>query len=787
MKKTVLFLAAVCSASALSAQRSMTDSVYSVGHVEIVANKKQALQDQSVSLLNMDVPLKFLPITVSRLDAKTLERKHILTLDAAVRFLPGVLRSSNQLGAFEKYSIRGTTDAVIAYDGIRDERSLINTVPFGDLSSVESIEVIKGPASILSGHSVMGGVINIIHKKATADFNGNASISYGSWNQKEATVGFGGKLIGPLNYRANVHYSNGDGYRMVNADRFSGLFAIGMQVGKKGYLDANVTFCDDHYTTDIGGAPTMSYDIYNVADGKLFAANGERNPLCNYESVFNDIANNKMRRRNVDVVIDYKQELTHWMSLRERFSYGRSNTDYSCVEKVSYRTSKDPIYKWYYTDKNKNKTYIEMDSVRSGDPLCFNPDNYSYTNTAELTGKFFTNIVTHNYTFGWNYSFLDYTQYNGYNAGDLWGPGLNQMVSVQDPHYVRDWWDSKVSAATIRRQMTNGIYLHDVLDINEHWKGMLGLRFDTYRYKNATATIDDGRQQYKDENRTDWKQVTTNALTYRAGLVYLPIPEVSVYASAASFFKPYNTMYDPTVIYIDRNGKEFNPDEVDGEVFKPEKGNQYEIGARYEVSRILEVNASLFYIRKFNSVTSIGEKSFGEGDAITKKNVRAQVGRSTTKGFDMDLTLRPYSTLQIVAGAGWSDQRQIASNMDWVTPDDDWVTLNEDGKINIRALNTPRATFYTYADYTIPKGILKELSFHLSGTFTDRIYRSIENNVYEPSRYLVDAGIYYTIKSQVTLALNLNNIFSTKYYSQYGATRLEKPFNFMATIAYNFR
>ena len=77
---------------------------------------------------------------------------------------------------------------------------------------------------------------------------------------------------------------------MVNADRFSGMFAIGTQVGKKGYLDASVNFNDDHYTTDIGGAPTMPGDVYSVDGDRLFAKNGERNPLCDYEDVFNDIA-----------------------------------------------------------------------------------------------------------------------------------------------------------------------------------------------------------------------------------------------------------------------------------------------------------------------------------------------------------------------------------------------------------------------------------------------------------------------------------------------------------------
>lgn len=783
MNKTVLLLMCIGCAASSTAQRSIIDTTFTVGNVEIVANKKQALQDKPVELLGMDVPLKFLPITVTRMDSKTMERKHIVNMEDAVHFLPGVIMSSNQLGAFQRYSVRGTTDAVFAYDGIRDERTLLNNVPFGDLSSVESIEVIKGPASVLSGYSVMGGVINIIRKKASADFSANASLSYGSWNQKEATVGFGGKLFGPLNYRANVHYANGDGYRMVNADRFSGLFAIGMEVTKKGYLEANVSFNDDRYTTDIGGAPVMPGDIFVAATDKPFAASGERNPMADYEAVYNDLANNKMRRRNVDVTLDYRHELTHYMSIRERFSYNHSNLDYSCVERMSYRTSTDPIYDWYYINNKGVKTFVELDSLRSGNPLCFNPDNYSYTNTTELTGKFFTNILTHHYTAGWNYSFFDYTQYNGYGEGDVYGPGLNEMLSVKDPHYVRDWWDSKVSAASISRYQTNGFYLHDVIEVNDQWKGMIGLRYDNYRYKRATATIDDGRQHYDKENRTDWISIKNNALTYRAGIVYLPIPDVSIYASAASFFKPNNTTYNAKYIYIDKNGNEFNPDEADGEVFKPEKGYQLELGARYELNRMLELNGSVFYIRKHNVVRTLGNKTVENNGAVEEKSVRAQIGREISKGFDLDLTFRPVSTLEIVGGIGWSDKRTIASNLDWIPADADWVTYNEDGTVNLRATGIPRTTFYTYADYTIPKGVLKDLSFHLSGTFTDRIYSDVKNNVYEPAYYIVDAGIFYTINKQVTLGFNAYNLFNKKYFEY--TTRLAKPFHFMATVSYH--
>lgn len=225
------------------------------------------------------------------------------------------------------------------------------------------------------------------------------------------------------------------------------------------------------------------------------------------------------------------------------------------------------------------------------------------------------------------------------------------MLPVRNPHYVRDWWDSKVSATSISRYQTNGFYL--------------------------------------------------------------PIPDVSVYASAASFFKPNNTTYNAGFIYLDKNGNEFNPDKSDGEVFKPEKGYQLELGARYELNRMLELNGSVFYIRKHNVVKTIGNKTIENNGAVEEKSVRAQVGREVSKGFDLDLTFRPVSTLEIVGGLGWSDRRTIASNLDW-----------------------------------IPE----------------------------------DAGIFYTVNQQVTLAFNAYNLLNKKHFEY--TTRLAKPFHFMATVSY---
>ena len=361
---------------------------------------------------------------------------------------------------------------------------------------------------------------------------------------------------------------------------------------------------------------------------------------------------------------------------------------------------------------------------------------------------------------------------------------LGEIVSLKDPHTVRDWWDCKVSAASIRNWITNGIYAHDVLEFSEQFKAMLGLRYDFYHYQNASATISDGLQHYDEANRTDWKELRTSALTYKLGLVYLPVKNLSLYGSVANYFKPNSTVYNPNYIYVDRNGKEFNPDEAGGEVFKPEKGWQGEIGARLEIADWFDINASVFYIRKYNVVRTIGNKPVEENGSVVNKSVRAQVGRQTSKGVDSDMTFRPAQGLQLTSGLAVSDMRTVASYLDWIPKDADWVTYNEDGTINLRATNFPRTTFYAYADYTIQKGFFKNLSFHLNGNYTDKRFTNVANNVYLPATFIVDGGLYYTLANGITLAGNLYNIFNTKYFIS--ATRPAKPRHFMVTVGYRF-
>lgn len=259
MKKVVVFvlLTLVCAGSLFAQEadkqkkkKSITDSLFHIEQVDVLQKKNHA------DVMGLNVPLRFIPIDLIKLPAELLDRKGITEWTDAVRFLPGV-RMSDQGGLWKRFYVGGSNmPAVLMIDGIRDDRQSINTFPLGDLASAESIEVLRGPAAILAGYGAMGGVINVVRKKLSPDFFANARFSYGRWDVKKVTLGFGGTLAGPVEFLANLHYATYGGWRRMSPERLSGMAALGATLGKN-RIDLTFGFQNDHYTVELGAAPYM--------------------------------------------------------------------------------------------------------------------------------------------------------------------------------------------------------------------------------------------------------------------------------------------------------------------------------------------------------------------------------------------------------------------------------------------------------------------------------------------------------------------------------------------------
>ncbi len=123
-------------------------------------------------------------------------------------------------GSAGQISIRGvggspTTGVLMLIDGHPQFMGIMGH-PLPDAyvaSDAERVEVIRGPASILYGSNAMGGVVNIITKKqVTEGFNGNARISYGSFNTMKYMASAGYKKD-KLSLFVSGNHDNTDGHR----------------------------------------------------------------------------------------------------------------------------------------------------------------------------------------------------------------------------------------------------------------------------------------------------------------------------------------------------------------------------------------------------------------------------------------------------------------------------------------------------------------------------------------------------------------------------------------------
>ena len=764
---------------------NFADTTFNIQEVVATAHYKARPQ-----ITKLDVPMTYLPISVNSIQASSLELRGIRDMQEAARFMPGI-RIQTSYGAFQQISVRGFDHAVMMVDGVRDERSAINnSYPIGDLSSVESIELLKGPASVLYGHSAVGGILNVVRKSPSAKPTVNARLSYGSYENKQATIGMGGRLAGPVNYYANVNYADQEGWRSNGNRRFSGYLALQARLGAQDVIDVRGGFNRDFYGTEIGLPDLMSNDVYSASDDQLYLRKNDMLPGLDREARYNN-ESDFMKNHGWNVSGQYTHTFDNGAKLMDRLSFTNDDINYFGTESLDYLESDDAIYDHYYMKKGK-KRYICLDTVYLSFPLRFSHIAKTVSNTLELSGKASTGDVRHNYMGGWALVAMNRTSYSGYNLGvDVQGPGLYSHVSVYDPHSM-GYMTSRFSKATPTHNYSNSLYAQDLMEFGEHWKVLAALRYDFFRYLSTSAKTPSGKREY--EEHGDFNRIKNRALTYRFGAVYMPHPSTSLYASFASFFKPIRTFYQDNVVYVDAGGERFTPKKNE-EVFKPEKGYQAEVGVKYQLNQYLTANASLFYIRKMNStatLTSSYQEEVG-GEMVTKR-VIGQVGAQDSKGFDFDVTVSPVSSLALTLGYGFNDSkiREMAEVKDKALADAIYGNDPAASKESLNSTkgnwqaNVPNQTFYAYGSYTIPRGVLKDLEFHLSSSYTGKVYRNTANSSWFDAYWISDLGLSYRLPNNVHLTFNLNNVFDKSYYNQALGQQMvpSMPRNFQVAISY---
>ncbi|MCS0628644.1 TonB-dependent siderophore receptor [Telluria mixta] len=134
----------------------------------------------------INVPLRDIPQTVNVVPAVVLHDQNALSLQDALQNVPGLSFSVGD-GQRDQVTIRGFSGISDQFvDGVRDD-----ALYFRDLSNVERVEVLKGPASVLYGRGSAGGLVNRVTKKPLENALLEAGIALGSRGQRRGEFDLG--------------------------------------------------------------------------------------------------------------------------------------------------------------------------------------------------------------------------------------------------------------------------------------------------------------------------------------------------------------------------------------------------------------------------------------------------------------------------------------------------------------------------------------------------------------------------------------------------------------------
>ena len=243
-------LLAFCSAAPAWAQSNDTD-VTELAEIVVTAPNYVSTAGQSAT--KTDAPLIETPQSVSVISRDQIDLLGWTSLMQAVRYTSGI--TAENYGPDERYdwlTLRGF-NPVQYIDGLQAPGGSVPNIGT-DLYGAESVEVLKGPSSVLYGSTPPGGIVNLTSRRPQQLFGGELEVLTGNMSQLQVagdvTGPIGERLAGRLTALYRQRDTQLDG---VESERAYVAPALSIELGPDTDLTLLAYHQDDRVTGDGGG------------------------------------------------------------------------------------------------------------------------------------------------------------------------------------------------------------------------------------------------------------------------------------------------------------------------------------------------------------------------------------------------------------------------------------------------------------------------------------------------------------------------------------------------------
>jgi len=255
-------LASVTSISlgAMAAEDAAKEKVVGIEVIEVTARKRV----ENVQ----EVPVAVTALQGDNLDAYSSAAMDIRFLNAKI---PSLSVESSFGRTFPRFYMRGLGNSdfdlnasqpvSLVVDGVVQESPILKGFPVFDL---ERIEVLGGPQGTLFGRNTPAGLVKFDSAKPTQDFDGFASLSYGSKNTSDLRAAVGGGLTDNLSARISVLRQDRENYIDNKAPGFEQDEVLGGYTDQALrlqflYEDDDFSALFNYHMRDLDGKPVAFY------------------------------------------------------------------------------------------------------------------------------------------------------------------------------------------------------------------------------------------------------------------------------------------------------------------------------------------------------------------------------------------------------------------------------------------------------------------------------------------------------------------------------------------------
>lgn len=444
-----------------------------------------------------DTPILRIPQAIEVVTVEEMQDRGAQNIREALKYTAGVYNGGDDSrGDFN--IVRGF-ESVLYVDGLKRNYGFVY-MPRPEIATLERVEVLVGPASVLYGAGSSGGLTNMQSKRPQFDFGGSASVSYGTFDRKEATVDVTGPLSDTLAARfVGVVRDSDSRMDFTRNDRIVAQGALTWRPGDRTDITAIGIYQEDHNPPNYNVMPIV---------GSLFALPGQR---IRNSSFFGEPGINRGDKEYTAVSLLATHEFSDAFSFRSSSRYTWANTKQAEYYLATYLSPGGPLDPFLpgTTMVPRNLFAINI-KYRT-----FNTDN-------GVAFKFDTGPVSHQLLAGVDYSYFKQVSGQAFieNAGaiDVYNP-----VYGNAPTPVFNFFNTQILKQT-------GFYLQDQVDFGEVASLVLGIRRDRY------SKVDVGQPVEITKKTTKRAGLTINATSTLAPYIsysesFLPISGLNQFGS----------------------------------------------------------------------------------------------------------------------------------------------------------------------------------------------------------------------------------------------------------------